>query len=57
MPDISMCESKDCTIKEECYRYKAIPNEFRQDYAEFKQDKDGSCEYFMEIWNKSKENK
>ena len=50
MPDITMCQGGKCTIKEECYRYKAKPSEYRQSYfAEppFKKKMDGtSCEYF-----------
>ena len=32
MPDITMCEGKDCPLKETCYRYTATPNEYRQSY-------------------------
>jgi hypothetical protein len=32
MPDISMCWGKDCPLKEDCYRYLAVPNEYRQSY-------------------------
>lgn len=36
MPDITMCEGQteliECSLKENCYRYKAIPNEWRQAY-------------------------
>jgi hypothetical protein len=32
MPDITMCEGKDCPLKEDCYRYTAKPNEYRQSY-------------------------
>ena len=27
MPDISMCKGNGCPIKENCYRYKAIPEQ------------------------------
>ena len=32
MPDITMCEGKDCPLKETCKRYKETPNEYRQSY-------------------------
>lgn len=32
MPDITMCEGKDCPLKENCYRFKAEPSEYRQSY-------------------------
>jgi hypothetical protein len=35
MPDITMCTSKYCRLKNMCYRYLAIPNEYRQSYCDF----------------------
>jgi hypothetical protein len=32
MPDISMCSGEKCPLKENCYRFLATPNEFRQSY-------------------------
>lgn len=32
MSDITMCKGMDCTIKNECYRYTAKPNEYWQSY-------------------------
>jgi hypothetical protein len=46
MPDISMCANKNCPSRKTCYRYLAKPNEQRQSYAIFKQDKDIACEYY-----------
>lgn len=49
MPDISMCMSKYCPIRESCYRYTAIPSEYRQSYADFSYNKElKKCEYY---WN------
>ena len=45
MPDISMCDSKTCTLKENCYRYTAIPCDY-QSYGSFEQNKDGECDYY-----------
>ena len=47
MPDIAMCTKEDCPKKEECYRYKAEPNEFCQCYAEFVGGEE--CKEFIEI--------
>ena len=53
MPDISKCSSKDCPLKEKCYRYICKPDEVWQAYSDFSdslnEDKT-ECEHFMEIW-------
>lgn len=49
MVDIAMCNNNLCTLKETCYRFKAIANEFRQSYGIFKQDKEGKCDYYWKI--------
>ena len=33
--DISMCENRKCPSSKYCYRFTAIPSEFRQSYADF----------------------
>jgi hypothetical protein len=48
MPDISMCDNKSCPLKENCYRFKAVPNPNRQSYMEFKH-KDGKCLDFYQV--------
>lgn len=35
MPDISMCQNKECPSKNDCLRFTAKPNEIWQSYAEF----------------------
>ena len=35
MPDISMCANQVCPKREECFRYRATPSEFRQSFGEF----------------------
>ena len=50
MADITMCSGKDCKIKDRCYRFTAVKNEFRQSYFfnppfEIK-DNTFSCEMF-----------
>lgn len=32
MPDITMCLGYTCRVKEKCYRFKAVPNPYRQSY-------------------------
>lgn len=32
MSDITKCPGKDCTLKEDCYRFTAPVNEYRQSY-------------------------
>ncbi len=53
-PDISMCANDKCTLKEECYRYTAISNPYRQSYGSFEQDEEGKCNYFYD--NKKNKN-
>lgn len=52
MTDISMCLGVDCPIKEKCYRFKAVPNPYRQTYLvqdELIGDyKNGKCTEFCE---------
>lgn len=51
MTDITMCMNEKCTRKEECYRFKAKPDELWQSYAIFNPvcNKDGKCEYFLKL--------
>jgi hypothetical protein len=32
MPDITMCDDRNCGIRNKCYRFRAIPDEWRQSY-------------------------
>ena len=47
MCDISMCRNEECEKKQQCYRYRAIPDEL-QTFCEFKYE-DGKCDYFYPI--------
>ena len=57
MPDISMCTGGNCPIKNECYRYRAVPSEYRQSYMNppynkevpFKATRERVCDYYMKI--------
>ena len=44
-----MCSNKECTLKEHCYRFNAIPNPYRQSYDTFKQNSRGKCKSFIKI--------
>jgi hypothetical protein len=50
MADITMCEGRNCPLKEKCYRHTAFENPFRQSYfsTEPYDDKKENCEYFWE---------
>jgi hypothetical protein len=52
MPDITMCAGIYCPIKDNCYRYTAKPNEYRQSYFLTPPYKDGKCEHF---WGEAQE--
>ena len=51
MSDIAKCEGTNCPIKETCYRFKAIPNEYYQSYFMEIPFKDGKCDYYDKILN------
>ncbi|GAA6203687.1 hypothetical protein [Thalassotalea sp. SU-HH00458] len=51
MPDIAMCRGESCPIRIGCYRYRAVPNLYRQSYfgrtPYDHQEKD--CDRFLNI--------
>jgi len=52
MPDITMCSNVQCPLREDCYRFSAIPSEYRQAYSEFKPYDEGGdikCDYQIKI--------
>jgi len=49
MPDIAMCNDDSCPMKKTCYRFVAVPNEFRQSYFTESPRKGDDCEYFERI--------
>jgi hypothetical protein len=55
MPDITMCSNNECPLKENCYRFKAIPSDW-QSYSSFNPVKDNkyqyTCDHFMKIHEK-----
>lgn len=49
MPDITMCEGKECPLKENCYRFKENPSKYRQSYFMDIPYKDGTCKYYSPV--------
>jgi hypothetical protein len=50
MADITMCKGTNCPQKEECYRYTAPVNEYRQSYfVEVPINEDKTCD---ELWKR-----
>ncbi len=47
MADITKCNDKKCKLKQECYRFTAKDNEFRQSYFIKSPRKDNKCIYFL----------
>ena len=55
MPDITMCDNSECLLRATCYRYMAVPSDFRQSYSSFVpevKDNKAKCFYFWEIDSK-----
>ncbi len=49
MPDISMCQDKDCPSSKNCFRFMAIPYPYQQSYADFQRKKNAKkCSNFMD---------
>jgi hypothetical protein len=46
MADITMCRNHDCPKANQCRRFCALPNPYRQSYSEFKPNAEGVCIYF-----------
>ena len=57
MPDITMCMSKDCSKKNECYRSIAKPDKYYQSYADYgKICLENDYKYFWETLSKERIN-
>jgi hypothetical protein len=46
MTDITKCDGIDCPIKEKCYRFTAVANEYGQSTFVETPFKDGKCDMF-----------
>lgn len=49
MPDISMCNDRDCPSCKTCYRFMATPSEWRQSYAAFDRKGKDKCEHYWPL--------
>ena len=50
MPDITMCHGDNCPQKENCYRFMATANPYRQSYfVEVPFKEDGECDHYWEM--------
>ncbi len=52
MPDISMCFGRGCTVKEKCYRYRAVSDGEFQTYGNFDKapvETEADCQYFWPL--------
>lgn len=50
MPDISMCDGKGCEQANQCYRHRAVPNEYRQSFFVTAPVTEAGCEHFSKIY-------
>ena len=48
MADITMCKGENCTLKHNCYRFKANPSKYRQSYFLDPPFKGNKCKYYWE---------
>lgn len=49
MPDIAMCQNKECPSANRCHRFLAIPDEFWQAFIQFTpEDGEEGCMYYIE---------
>jgi len=58
MPDITMCKNDVCPLRERCYRFRALPKQYGQEFWRFEPVLERGvwkCNYFIEL-GKSKEN-
>jgi hypothetical protein len=49
MADIKMCDNDHCTLSAMCVRYLAFPELEHQQYGNYKQKDDGTCDFFIEL--------
>ena len=53
MPDITMCNGTNCPeiLKNQCFRYRAIPNSHQSIFTNSPIDSQGRCQHFAKIIN------
>jgi len=55
MADITMCGTKECELRETCYRAQATPSEYRQAWCNFTPNEDGTCQFYGAMYGKNAE--
>jgi hypothetical protein len=53
MADITMCQDKECPKKEQCYRYTAPANPYRQSYFVYSPREGDKCVMFTDNGSKA----
>ena len=50
-PDLTMCDRQECPSCDQCYRFVAEPNPYRQSYfaPPYPDYSSGKCEYFVPV--------
>lgn len=51
MPDITLCVSENCPIRNDCYRNQAEPSDW-QSFCDFYKDDEKDCDLFMKMYTK-----
>lgn len=49
MPDITMCQDKECHKRKDCYRYMAVPGLHQSVFMDSPRKSKYACDYFMPI--------
>jgi hypothetical protein len=47
MPDITMCDNKECSLTDNCWRFNAPPDRLSQSYSQFIPDDNGDCDFYI----------
>ena len=49
MAGISKCTNNQCLLRKDCLRYRIYPSVLFQSYSDYKPNKKGNCDKFLEI--------
>ena len=49
MADITMCDDKECKVKDKCYRYTAKACKYRQSYFIESPRNKGDCSHYWKV--------
>jgi hypothetical protein len=55
MPDITMCGTKECELRDACYRAQATPSQYWQAWCNFTPEEDGTCQFYYAMPYKTAE--